>query len=161
MVRGVNEPGYRLVGGTAYRGPVDSTDGTTVTDPDETVIRFDPYPKNWLANINCGTATHNIFFGEIRSTKGNYETETWGSSDMDTMMDLCGSCPGNLHCLRSALTVLPEYGVWAGHKAQNIRRIRYRRLDDSQRKQLDGGSLSIKSLYQIMSSKRPRRRKSV
>jgi WhiB family transcriptional regulator, redox-sensing transcriptional regulator len=48
----------------------------------------------------------------------------------DAARAICAGCPVRLECLDFAMSIRPEFGIWAGYNAgqiQHLRRKRYRR----------------------------------
>ncbi len=71
----------------------------------------------WQANAHCIGTGHDMYFGNEN------EQPTMSIKQVRNAAKLCDVCPVYEDCLRHALTVREEYGVWAGTSGRTRRRL--------------------------------------
>lgn len=76
----------------------------------------DLYPE-WQDRAHCAGTGHDMYFGNEK------EQPTMSIKQVRNAAKLCDVCPVYEECLRHALTVREEYGVWAGTSGRTRRRL--------------------------------------
>jgi WhiB family redox-sensing transcriptional regulator len=76
----------------------------------------DLYPV-WQEQAHCAGVGHDYYFGN------EHTQPTMSIKQVRNAAKLCDVCPVFDECLRHALTVREEYGVWAGTSGRTRRRL--------------------------------------
>lgn len=96
--------------------------GETRELPDEDTERYvsysmhDLYPA-WQDDAHCAGVGHSYYFGDEN------QQPTMSIKQVRNAAKLCDVCPVFAECLRHALSVREEYGVWAGTSGRTRRRM--------------------------------------
>ena len=93
----------------------------------------------WQDQAHCADQGHAMYFGD------ESKQPTMSIKQIRNAAKLCDVCPVYDECLRHALTVREEYGVWAGTSGRGRRRLFA---------MLDTGEWTVDEVIEVMSNER-------